>query len=251
MFFCNKKKASNYTIISYRHNLKVFVDQTTKNQALLLNEVQYKHIISFKTYLKKQGYSQHTQFSYLSAVRSFLKWCNQCSFPSLNYTLVTLPKIESNKKAFIEGVKIDQALLSINVDQYSGRRDKAIMELLVATGIRVSELVSLDRDDIDYENRKVTVSGKKDRVVSLSTRSLQCLSDYLCARGDKASALFVSLKGKKRHDTRMTVRSVQRLVKKYAFITPTILRRSFTVDLLVAGESMNNLRRVLGQKHLY
>lgn len=241
--------SSEHTIKNYRRHLYVFNSVLSNKEPIQLSELQLKHILKFKKYLDNQNYSCRTKFIYLSAVRSFLKWSNNIS-NTLDHTLVSLPKLEVTTRAVLKSNQIDAALTSIDTNRIIGQRDKAILELMFATGIRVSELVKLNIEDIDYQNKKIAVRGKKNRQINLSTRAMNHLIDYLKLRRDQANALFVSSKGK-RQDLRMTVRSVQRLVKKYASITPTILRRSFTVELLEAGETVSNMQKLLGQKHLY
>src|SRR5262249_50203950 len=130
-----------------------------------------------------------------------------------------------------------------------GRRDRAILEILFSTGLRVSELVSLNRDTINLDRREFGIIGKgrKQRVVFLSERAADWINEYLKVREDNYKPLFIRHKGKmgpeiSDEEVRLTVRSVQRLIKKYAKkikipvdVTPHVLRHSFATDLLMAG----------------
>ena len=101
--FLETKKASTYTVRNYSHHLHTFAALLSKKSVLSLDEVQHKHIISFKSYLKKQHFSPQTQFSYLSAIRSFLKWTAQSNIKSLDHSLVILPNILTKAQSFIRG----------------------------------------------------------------------------------------------------------------------------------------------------
>jgi site-specific recombinase XerD len=255
--FLGKKNASAYTIRNYNHHLRIFASFISKKVLISLNEVEHRHIISFKSYLKKQKFSPQTQFSYLSAVRSFLKWAAQNNVEALDPTLVILPRIKPKAQAFIRGNEIDKILSSVNTSRIIGKRDKAILEVLFATGLKVSELVNLNVNDIDFDNKKIQVQGKRNRAVVISTRAMYHILEYMNARREEAGALFISYKGKGSSlHNRMTPRSVQRLVQKYVkragvavVVTPSVLRRSFAADLLRAGESLSNVQKMLGNQY--
>jgi site-specific recombinase XerD len=145
-----------------------------------------------------------------------------------------------------------------------GKRDKAILEVLFSTGLRVSELTGLDRDKIDLGRREFGITGKggRARVVFLSTRAVEWIEHYLDARTDHFKPLFIRHKGKidpATEDTKMrlTPRSVQRLVKKYARkvklpveATPHTIRHSFATDLLIAGADLRSVQEMLGHKNV-
>jgi site-specific recombinase XerD len=150
------------------------------------------------------------------------------------------------------------------MSKITGKRNKAILEMLYSTGLRVSELVSLDRDKIDLERREFGVMGKggKARVVFLSRRAAKWIEKYLKSRKDRFKPLFIRHKGKSGpsvddEDMRLTPRSVQRMIKKYVKkiklpvdATPHVLRHSFATDLLMAGADLRSVQEMLGHKNI-
>lgn len=151
------------------------------------------------------------------------------------------------------------------ISEVAGLRDKAILEVLFSTGLRVSEIVKLNRESINLETREFGVIGKggRARVVFLSESSVYWLKKYLAQREDDYKPLFIRYAGKKAEadktgeKLRLTVRSVQRIVEKYVKkarlpikITPHGLRHSFATDLLSAGADLRAIQEMLGHKNI-
>jgi site-specific recombinase XerD len=160
---------------------------------------------------------------------------------------------------------VEQLLGQPNISTIQGLRDKAILEVLFSTGLRVSELVSLDRQQVDIERREFGVIGKgrRPRVVFLSDRAAEWLDRYLRARQDSWEPMFIRYAGKKpaRMDDgeqmRLTARSVQRIVEQYCIkarlpikISPHGLRHSFATDLLANGAGLRDVQEMLGHKSI-
>jgi site-specific recombinase XerD len=144
-----------------------------------------------------------------------------------------------------------------------GKRDKAILEVLFSTGLRISELTHLDRDKLDLDRREFGVVGKggKARVVFLSSRAADWVKQYLLARKDSSKALFVRHRNADEvsdgEKLRLTPRSIQRMMKKYVRkiklpieVTPHVLRHSFATDLLMAGADLRSVQEMLGHKNV-
>jgi site-specific recombinase XerD len=177
---------------------------------------------------------------------------------------IDLPKIEERQVKFLAGSEVDRMLNAPSLSSIQGKRDKAILEVLFSTGLRVSELTSLNRDKVNLETREFGVVGKggKVRVVFLSSRSAKWLNDYIKARDDHFKPLFIHHKGKYDPTTpddkmRLTARSVQRLIKKYGekmklpmTVTPHVMRHSFATDLLIAGADLRSVQEMLGHKNV-
>jgi site-specific recombinase XerD len=177
---------------------------------------------------------------------------------------IDLPKLEDRQVKFLSGDQVDRLLNSPSLSTIQGKRDKAILEVLFSTGLRVSELTKLDRDKIDLDRREFGIIGKggRARVVFLSTRAADWLKKYLAERLDHYKPLFIRHKGKMDVATpdekmRLTCRSVQRLIHKYAHkiklpieVTPHVLRHSFATDLLMAGADLRSVQEMLGHKNI-
>ena len=166
---------------------------------------------------------------------------------------------------FVNTEEIERLLSQPLLSSKTGLRDRAILEVLFSTGLRVSELVALNRDQIDLKRREFGVIGKgrRPRVVFLSERAANWLDRWLASRDDEWSPVFVRFSGKKPEllmdgeEMRLTSRSVQRLVDKYARkakltvkLSPHGIRHSFATDLLINGANLRDVQEMLGHKNI-
>jgi site-specific recombinase XerD len=262
-----EKGCSPLTLRNYRHYLMRFYDWMEKIKS---EEITQRVITDFRLYLskyedtKKNSLKKRTQSYHMIAMRSFLKWLIKNDYEVLSPEKIDLPKVEDRQVKFLNGEQIERLLNAPSLSSVQGKRDKAILEVLFSTGLRVSELSKLDRDKIDLERREFGVVGKggKARVVFLSKRASDWISIYLKARDDHYNPLFIRHKFKSDialpdDKMRLTVRSIQRLVKKYVRkvklpveATPHVLRHSFATDLLIAGADMRSVQEMLGHKNI-
>ena len=202
-----------------------------------------------------------TQCYHLIALRQFLIYLAKREIPSLDPNLIELPHVVRKQVTFLHFDEVEALLSEIDLDTEVGLRDRAIIELLFSGGLRVSELVKLDRGDINLEKREFTVRGKgsKDRPIFISKSAAEHLADYLAARSDALVPLFLSYsRNPGPVDTsgnyrRLTSRSVERLIEKYAraagitkHVTPHTLRHSFATDLLMNGADLRSVQSLLG-----
>lgn len=266
-----EKGSSPLTIRNYRHYLERFIGWLEKEGIRMklvdINpEVvrQYRVYLSRKTDSKGGTLCRKTQGYHAIALRSFLRWLTKNDYKVMSPDKIDLPKISERQIKFLNGEQVDRLLNAPTLSTIQGKRDKAILEVLYSTGLRVSELISLDRDKVDLKRREFGVSGKggKTRVVFLSTRAATWIEDYIKARRDRCNPLFVRHRGKidmseKGENMRLTVRSVQRMIKKYVRkiklsvdATPHVLRHSFATDLLMAGADLRSVQEMLGHKNV-
>jgi len=206
-----------------------------------------------------------TQNYHIIALRAFLRYLAWRGIETLSAEKVPVAKQGDREINFLESAEINNILAMTNTETISGLRDRSMMEVLFSTGMRVSELVNLDTDDINFERGEIAVlgKGKKIRVVFLSKEALNWIDQYLKNRGFKRpehtpggaifeDPLFLSKKG-----DRITVRSVERIVKKYAelagitkSVSPHTLRHSFATDLLIAGADIRSVQSMLGHSSI-
>lgn len=206
-----------------------------------------------------------TQAYHLIALRGFLKYLARRDIKSLDPSLVDLPKAVRKQVTFLHFDEVEDMLNQIDLSTESGLRDRAIIELLYSGGLRVSELVGLNRDSINLERREFMVRGKgsKDRPIFISKSAADRVRDYLDARTDSLPALFLNnSRNLQTADTsgdyrRMTVRSVERIVEKYAklagitkHVSPHTLRHSFATDLLMNGADLRSVQSMLGHANI-
>jgi len=266
-----EKNCSKLTIRDYRHYLDVFLDWYIANlptkdlEYLELSDIRkYRVFLSNKTDNKGAGLKRVTQNYYIIALRSFLRFLIKNDYKTLEPSKIDLPKTESRSLKFLEREQVDRLVTSADTSKEEGIRDRTIMELLFSTGLRVSELTKLNRDQINLDRREFGVIGKggRSRIVFVSERAAEWINNYLKARKDEYKPLFIRYSGaidetNNGEKMRLTPRSVERVVKKYVKITrlpvdATVhtLRHSFATDLLTNGADIRSVQEMLGHKNI-
>ncbi|MBI3955333.1 tyrosine-type recombinase/integrase [Candidatus Gottesmanbacteria bacterium] len=268
-----EKNSSKLTIRNYRHYLTRFLTycQKANSQNIRCNDITMDLIRSFRLYLSrlddKNGLTlkKITQNYHLIALRALLRYLIKKDIKTLAPEKIDLAKADARSLKFLTRDQVDRLLNMPVVSTRNGLRDKAILETLFSTGLRVSELVRLNRDSIDLSSREFGVIGKgqKIRVVFLSETAVIWIKKYLAIRNDIYLPLFIRYGGIKEEITasgeklRLNVRSVQRIVAKYArkarlpiAITPHGLRHSFATDLLSNGADLRAIQEMLGHKNI-
>jgi site-specific recombinase XerD len=204
---------------------------------------------------------RRTQNYYLIALRAFLKFMRKRGVSSLSPERIELAKVPERSLELISSADLIRLLEAPAKDDLEGKRDRAILELLFSTGLRVSELCSLSVDDVDLTRDEFSIRGKGDkvRVVFLSDDARLAVKNYLDSRKDMDDAMFIRY-GKKAHvgeEPRITPRAVQRLLKKHAAkagitrkVTPHVLRHSFATDLLSNGADLRSVQALLGHANI-
>ena len=225
----------------------------------------------FRIYLNRQlgvkvkGQSQanlkkNTQNYHLIALRTFLKYMMKRGVTTMTPDKIELAKISQRSLDLISGNELNRLLNAPEGDGVSPLRDRAILELFFSTGLRVSELASLNRDlDLSKDEFSIRGKGEKVRVVFLSESAKEIIKKYLKARKDFDEAMFVQFSNNKseKKNMRLTPRSIERLVKKYAIkagiskkVTPHVIRHSFATDLLQNGADIRSVQMMLGHANI-
>ncbi len=217
----------------------------------------------------KQGRTlgKKTQNYHLIALRSFLKYLAKRDIKSLAPEKIELASIDEKQISFLEPGELTKLFEATNIEKNDliRLRDRAILETLFSTGLRVSELVGLRRKDINLEQGEFSITGKggKSRVVFLSEAATARLKEYLDKRRDNSPALFIRHRVSKKVDedisqefeefSHLTPRTIQRIIQKYTTIagigkkvTPHVLRHSFATDLLRSGADLRSVQSMLG-----
>ncbi|HMR72566.1 MAG TPA: tyrosine-type recombinase/integrase [Candidatus Saccharibacteria bacterium] len=208
--------------------------------------------------------SKITQSYHLIALRSFLTYCSRREIETLTPEKIELPRVSRKQVSFLDAEEVERLIQAIDIDTLSGLRDRAIVELLFSSGLRVSELCNLNRDHINLTRGEFMVRGKgqKDRPVFVSPEATEWLAKYIETRTDSAVPLFIRYSGFKTGDEkgesfRLSPRSVQRVVSQYAklagitkHVSPHTLRHSFATDLLMNGADLRSVQSLLGHSNI-
>jgi site-specific recombinase XerD len=267
-----QKGCSTLTIRDYRRYLQRFQRWLTENSPTTKpEEINLELVRRYRLYLAHFRASNDlplkrvTQSYHIVALRAFLRYLLvQRDIPTLSPDKVELPKQGPRSIAFLNTEQIERLLNSPQISNIIGLRDRTILETLFSTGLRVSELVSLNRDQVDLERKEFGVKGKgnKLRVVFLSDTAAQWIKRYLKARKDNFKPLFIRHSGKldarnNGERMRLTARSIQNIVSKHARksglpieATPHTLRHSFATDLLISGADIRSVQEMLGHESI-
>ncbi len=199
-----------------------------------------------------------TQNYYMIALRAFLKYLRKMNIESLQPERIELAKVGARDLDLITADELGRLMKGPKGDDLTALRDRAMLELLFSTGLRVSELCSLNADiDLSRDSFSIRGKGDKVRVVFLSSSAKKAVGEYLKKRGDMGEALFVSYGRAGKESQRLTSRSVERIIKKYAIaagitrkVTPHVIRHSFATDLLENGADLRSVQALLGHANI-
>lgn len=267
-FLKNEKNYSNYTIVSYRSDLIQFFNYLKLYRILKDDKIEYvdrsvmrKYIV----YLKKSDYSARSISRKISTVRSFFKFCLREGIIKVNPTInLITPKINKKLPYFLYLQEVNKLIEAPLKNTIFGIRDRAILELLYGTGIRVGELVNLNICNIDLYEKTIIVFGKgsKERILPLGNPSIRAIQEYLTSRNVFEKKIFVNKNDLEalflnRLGGRLTTRSIRRIIIKYMKmaglnkkISPHVLRHSFATHLLEGGADLRSVQELLGHKSL-
>lgn len=253
------------TTANYRHYLNRFFDWADVKD---VKEIDSKLIRSYRVHLnrledkKGKKLKKVTQNYHVIALRSFLKYLSKCDIETLPAEKIEIGKTQDREVEFLSFEEVSRMLECCSGLDVKSLRDRAILELLFSTGLRVSELTNTNRDQINLQNQEFSVRGKggKIRIVFISDEAKKVLGEYLRKRTDIDEALFVRLSVGGNNDAdslRLTPRSVQRIVKHYAKkagivknVHPHTLRHSFATDLLANGADIRSVQSMLGHSSI-
>lgn len=262
-----EQNRSQKTIANYDHYLTRLVDFAGE---INVSDIDAELIRKWRLWLNRLGTNtsdelqKSTQNYHLIALRSFLKFCAKRDIKALSADKIELARTVRKQVTFLTPEEVERLFQEPDVSKQNGLRDRAILELLFSSGLRVSELVGLDKDHINLKRREFMVRGKgqKDRPIFISTGATEWLQKYIEKRTDNTRPLFIRYSGSKKVDTtgnfhRLTARSVQRMVARYALlagitkhVSPHTLRHSFATDLLMNGADLRSVQEMLGHSNV-
>lgn len=255
------------TAENYRLYLERFVEFTEDTK---VGDITSEMIRKYRLWLNRyknnadDDLATITQSYHLIALRGFLGYLSQRDIESLAPNKIVLPKVNRKQVTFLHYDEVERLISGIDITSESGLRDRAIVELLFSSGLRVSELINLNRDHVNTKRREFMVRGKgqKDRPIFISEAAAGWVDHYLDVRDDTLVPLFISYSKNVEPSTsgdfrRLTARSVQRMVSKYArlagitkHVSPHTMRHSFATDLLMNGADIRSVQSMLGHSNI-
>jgi tyrosine recombinase XerC len=247
-----EKNYSPHTILNYRIDLDEFIKFS---EDIPVQKVTYIHFRKYLAQLRNKHHKPRTLARKLSSLRSFFKFLHREGFITDNPALLLVtPKLDKILPKFLTEDEMIQLVEAPKLLKSADRRDRAIMETLYSTGMRVSELVGLDVTDVDFIGNIVKVKGKgrKERLVPIGETAIEALKDYLDQRKFSSRAVFLN-----KNKTRLTARSVGNIINKHILATslrmsvsPHVLRHSFATHLLNRGADLRSVQELLGHVNL-
>ncbi len=262
-----EQNRSQKTIRNYDHYLTRLLDY---GGDLSVEDINAELVRKWRLWLNRLGTNVSDELGaatlnyHLIALRSFLKFCAKRDIPAMTADKIELARAKRKQVTWLDEDELERLFAQPDLTKTAGLRDRALLELLFSSGLRVSELVGLDRDHINLKRREFTIRGKgqKDRPVFISAESADWLQRYLDARKDNTKPLFIRYMGTKKVDLsgnyhRLTARSVQRLTAHYALlagitkhVSPHTLRHSFATNLLMNGADLRSVQAMLGHSNI-
>lgn len=262
-----EQNRSQKTIRNYDHYLTRLLDYAGD---IAVTDIDAELVRKWRLWLNRLGTNTSDELTptttnyHLIALRSFLKYCAKRNIPALTADKIELARTKRKQVTFLNEEELEQIFKQPDITTLAGLRDRAILELLFSSGLRVSELVGLDREHINLKRREFMVRGKgqKDRPIFISAEAADWLQRYIDMRKDNTRPLFIRFAGNKKVDLsgnyhRLTARSVQRLVAHYALlagitkhVSPHTLRHSFATNLLMNGADLRSVQAMLGHSNI-
>ncbi|MDO8231794.1 MAG: tyrosine-type recombinase/integrase [bacterium] len=245
------------TIENYDHYLTRYFSQMRIQK---VGDISEQSIREFRLWLNRQSgtnndpMKRRTQNYYMIALRAFLKFLRKRDIPAISPEKIELAKLPERQIDLITPAELQRLLKTASGTEEKDLRNTAMLELLFSTGLRVSELCALDTDlDLTQDSFSIRGKGDKVRVVFVSLAAKNTVSAYLKTRKDMVEALFVNIPRGSSMPTRLTPRSVERIIKECAIkagitkkVTPHILRHAFATDLLNNGADIRSVQQLLG-----
>ena len=247
-----EKNYSPHTILNYRIDLEEFLKFSERTPVF---KIDYHLLRKYLAQLRGKQHRSRTLARKLSSLRSFFRFLHRENYIKDNPAVLLMsPKLEKTLPKFLSESEMNQLIEAPSPKTSAGRRDRAILETLYSTGMRVSELVGLNVDHVDLIGNiaKVAGKGKKERLTPIGDKALDAIQDYLQHRKHRSSALFLNKNG-----TRLTDRSIRNIINKHIKaislaqdISPHVLRHSFATHLLNRGADLRSVQELLGHVNL-
>ncbi len=255
-----QKRYSKHTILNYQNDLESFFEFLEKESIYSFDEIDFKIIRNYLSFLYEKKYSKSTVARHISSLRSFYKYLLKENIVNKNPMIfISSPKMDKKLPKFLYEKEIETLMAMPDMNNPKGIREALILEFLYSTGVRVSELCEVKMSDISFSDKKIKIHGKgeKDRYVLFGNRLLDILELYLkksrpILEKEKIPFLLLNDSGKQMHDRRVRT-IIDNLLKKSCasyHISPHVLRHSFATHMLNNGADLKTVQELLGHEDL-
>lgn len=244
-----EKNFSPNTIIAYKYHLTTVDSWLNEHSIYSLEQLKIEHIKQFRSELAESGKKKSTQFYILVALRSFLHFLARQNIQTIRAEQIELGKVSDRQIKYLTAPQVEKLMLVPNLSSLVGIRDRAILEVLFSTGLRIRELASVKLSQIDFLNKSFTIIGKggRARLIFLSDEAIKYIKMYQSQRNDSDSDNLFDI----------SVRHIQRRLEIYGKklnlpfnLSPHVLRHSFGTDLLINGADIRSVQEMLGHRNL-
>jgi len=247
-----EKNYSPHTLLNYKIDLQEFLEILQNPDPL---KIEYIHLRKYLAQMRQRSLKPRTLARKLSSIRSFFKFLHREGLIKSNPAVLLLtPRLDKKLPKFLSEKEIVHLIESPSLESVAGKRDRAILELLYSSGLRVSELVGLNVDSLDAISNLVKVmgKGKKERLVPAGDKAIEALREYMHSRASQQRALFLNKNGR-----RLSDRGVRNIINKHILktsirmnVSPHVIRHSFATHLLNRGADLRSVQELLGHVNL-
>lgn len=252
---------SHYTVLNYHEDLKEFMNYLEKNSIDDINKIDYQVIRKYLVHMHNKKLSKKSTSRHISTLRSFFKYLKNHELIDNNpMTLISNPKLDKTLPKFLYEEELNIIEKIPDNETYLGIRDHLIIEMLYATGIRVSELSKIMLKDIDFSRNRITITGKgnKQRIVLYGSECQKLLNEYInksrliILDGKQSEYLFVNTRANRlsENSIRIIIKNILKQSGLNIKLTPHVLRHTFATDLLNNGADLRTVQELLGHENL-
>ncbi|HPF83390.1 MAG TPA: tyrosine recombinase XerC [Bacilli bacterium] len=256
-----ERRYSNETIINYRIDIEQFIKYCNENNLLNFSSITYEELRNYLQYLFKNNYSNKTISRHISSLRSYYKYLiNKDIIKTNPIELLSSPKNEFRLPIYLNTIELEELMEVPNRESKIGKRDLLILEMFYSTGVRLSELVNIKINDIDFNEKSILIKGKgnKERYVYYGKQCSIYLDDYInnsrsyLLNNNINDYLFINQKGNK-----ITQSGIEFIIKKILnnsdlniHLTPHVLRHTFATHMLNEGADLMTVKELLGHSNI-
>jgi integrase/recombinase XerD len=251
IYISSEKALSKNTILAYERDLRFFVE-FLKDRRSDFQSVDGDDIVNYLGFLKTKNYASSSIYRAFVALKVFFRFLKREGFAAVDIGLFEIPKVWQLVPVVLTYPEVEELLKQPDIKTYIGARDRAILELLYATGIRVSELTNLLIKDVGDDFVKVKGKGKKERIVPVGKKALEAIDYYLVNFRKDGEFLFLSQRGKKinRIDVYLRIKIYAKMAKIEKNVSPHTLRHCFATHLLENGADIRLIQEMLGHEDI-